>query len=72
MMNLQQSTIEEITEMRNEIVKKWVEEKQPLRTKRENQEIFTEEDWNEWDRMDREMNIKIAPIDHQLFRMGAM
>lgn len=72
MMNLQQSTIEELTEMRNEIVKKWVEEKQPLRTKRENQEIFTEEDWNEWDRMDREMNIKIAPIDHQLFRMGAM
>jgi hypothetical protein len=64
--------VEQLREQRNGIVKKYMKLKQPLRDKREQGEGLNKTDWELWDLIDEMMNEDLAPIDHELFLLGAV
>lgn len=77
MIKMNKQTVEELRESRNAIVKKYSELKAPLRKKRELQfngqgEGLTETEWEMFDMIDRMMNVDLAPIDKELFMLGAI
>jgi hypothetical protein len=68
-------TVEQIREQRNAVVRKFDELKAPLRAKRALQfagqgEGLNEAEWEEWDKIDENMNRELAPLDQQLFDLG--
>lgn len=62
--------IKSLRKRRDEIVKTWTECE--VKQKRRNGEKLTEEDWNEWDRREKEMQIAVSEIDAELFKLDAI
>lgn len=62
--------IKSLRKRRDEIVKAWTECE--VKQKRRNGEKLTEEDWNEWDRREKEMQRAIFEIDAELFKLDAI
>ena len=59
--------IEILRKRRDLVVQKWDAEMEPLREARRNEEQI---DWNLWDELTRQMQIKTAQIDFQILQEG--
>lgn len=61
---------ENLIEKRNNVVRKYDKKMAWFRTIREEGKSLTKEQFKEWDKIREEMNIELAPIDHELFING--
>lgn len=61
--------VEKLRKKRHDVVMDWDRKMEPLRKARARGE---EVDWEKWDKLEKEMQIKTAKIDAKLFELGAV